>query len=156
MYTLKNILYSTVILAGVAGFCDTATFVAADELFSAHVTGNFIVFAYDIVNEAGANSWERLLTFPVFIIAVAMGGMLSKTLQPYILFLVEGLLLLGAGVMSVLVIQFYPQENNLVLLIVVLIIVLAMGFAKCIRENLPAGNLRPHDNNDRQCHTSIA
>jgi uncharacterized membrane protein YoaK (UPF0700 family) len=34
----------------VADFCDTVTFVAAGKLFSAHVTDNFIVFAYDIIN----------------------------------------------------------------------------------------------------------
>jgi hypothetical protein len=43
MFLSKNIAYSTMMLAGVAGFCDTVTFVAADELFSAHVTGNFTI-----------------------------------------------------------------------------------------------------------------
>ncbi|WP_431210426.1 DUF1275 family protein [Puia sp. P3] len=49
-----------------AGFCDAITFTKADELFSAHVTGNFILFAYDLVNEADYVTWVRLLTFPVF------------------------------------------------------------------------------------------
>ena len=45
----KNIWYVTLLLTMIAGYCDTVTFVAADSIFSAHVTGNFIVFAYQIV-----------------------------------------------------------------------------------------------------------
>jgi len=41
----KNINRFTLLLALVAGYSDTATFMGANGTFSAHVTGNFIVFA---------------------------------------------------------------------------------------------------------------
>ncbi len=46
----------SLLLTFVAGYCDTVTFVAADEVFSAHVTGNFIVLAYDVVNQTDAEA----------------------------------------------------------------------------------------------------
>jgi Protein of unknown function (DUF1275) len=50
MKQLQNVWFITLLLSSIAGYCDTATFVAADRIFSAHVTGNFIVFAYQMVN----------------------------------------------------------------------------------------------------------
>ncbi|MET1057588.1 MAG: DUF1275 family protein, partial [Pedobacter sp.] len=44
-----KIWFVTLLLTIIAGYCDTVTFVAADKIFSAHVTGNFIVFAYQLV-----------------------------------------------------------------------------------------------------------
>ena len=66
----KTIVYITILLAITAGYCDTVTFVSVNELFSAHVTGNFIVFAYDIIKHADTEAWLKLLSFPVFILAV--------------------------------------------------------------------------------------
>lgn len=94
----KTIRYTTILLALTAGYCDTVTFVAADQLFSAHVTGNFIVLAYDIINHADSQAWVKLLTFPVFIISVIIGGYIaSKTPNKYLLLLTEGILLAIAG-----------------------------------------------------------
>jgi len=59
-------------VAFVAGFCDVATFTSANQLFSAHVTGNFVVFAYDLVKGVDEQTWRKLLSFPVFIAAVIM------------------------------------------------------------------------------------
>ena len=42
-------LCSGVLLAFVAGYIDTATFLRVSELFSAHITGNFVVFAIALV-----------------------------------------------------------------------------------------------------------
>ncbi len=93
-----NIWHITLLLAAIAGFSDTATFVSADELFSAHVTGNFIVFAYDLVKGLHGGAWGKLLTFPVFVFSVSTGGWLAqKVSNRYILLLLEGLLLVVAG-----------------------------------------------------------
>ena len=73
----RNIVYTTLLLAFVAGFCDAATFTAADQLFSAHVTGNFIVFAYDLVKGADTQTWTKLVAFPVYIAAVAAAGWMA-------------------------------------------------------------------------------
>lgn len=94
----KTIGYTTILLALTAGYCDTVTFIAADQLFSAHVTGNFIVMAYDIVKNADYQAWVKLITFPVFVISVIIGGYIaSKTPNKYLLLLIEALLLILIG-----------------------------------------------------------
>ena len=94
MKAVPNVWLITLLLSSIAGYCDTATFVAADHIFSAHVTGNFIFFAYQLVNHADAYSWIKLITLPVFIISVIFGGwIVSKTSDRYLLLLSEGALL---------------------------------------------------------------
>jgi uncharacterized membrane protein YoaK (UPF0700 family) len=59
-----------VALAFVAGFVDTCGFVALFFLFSAHVTGNFVVLGASLVlPHAGVVA--KLLALPVFMLAVA-------------------------------------------------------------------------------------
>jgi uncharacterized membrane protein YoaK (UPF0700 family) len=97
----KNIAYISLCLAFAAGFCDAATFTAAEELFSAHVTGNFVVFAYDLIRGAEAKSWLKLLSFPVFTLAVIAAGWVAPRLKSgYTLLLVEALILVLTGVLD--------------------------------------------------------
>ena len=60
----------SVALAFVAGFVDTCGFVALFFLFSAHVTGNFVVLAAALV-QPHAGVIAKLLALPVFVLAVA-------------------------------------------------------------------------------------
>ena len=69
---------TSLLLTAVAAFTDSTTFVGADKLFSAHVTGNFIVLAYDIIHGADANEWSKLLAFPVFFGAVMVAGRIAN------------------------------------------------------------------------------
>lgn len=95
----KNIWYVTLLLTMIAGYCDTVTFVAADSIFSAHVTGNFIVFAYQIIKGSDIHAWIKLLTFPVFIIAVITGGQIAlKSINRYTLLFWEGIILVLSGI----------------------------------------------------------
>jgi uncharacterized membrane protein YoaK (UPF0700 family) len=59
-----------VALAYIAGFADGSTFVGADGIFCAHVTGNFVVLAADFARHARADEWLKLATFPIFVAAV--------------------------------------------------------------------------------------
>jgi uncharacterized membrane protein YoaK (UPF0700 family) len=59
-----------VALAYIAGFADASTFVGADGIFCAHVTGNFVVLAADFARHARADEWLKLATFPIFVAAV--------------------------------------------------------------------------------------
>lgn len=101
METQKNIWYVTFLLTIIAGYCDTVTFVAADSIFSAHVTGNFIVFAYQIIKGSDVHAWIKLLTFPIFIFAVIIGGRIAlKSINHYTILFWEGVILIATGIAS--------------------------------------------------------
>lgn len=127
MEVKHNIGFVTLLLTMIAGYCDTVTFVSADALFSAHVTGNFIVFAYQFVKGADIHAWVKLLTFPVFILAVMAGGRIAgKVINHYTLLFWEGALLLSAGII-VAVFSYYGTFSEVVMYTVAMITVFAMG-----------------------------
>ncbi|MDB5415692.1 MAG: hypothetical protein JWR10_4027 [Rubritepida sp.] len=64
-------------LAGIAGFVDTATFVALHGVFAAHVTGNFVLVGASLVLGTGG-VLAKLLTFPVFLIGVAATRIVAR------------------------------------------------------------------------------
>jgi uncharacterized membrane protein YoaK (UPF0700 family) len=105
----KSIRIASLTLTFAAGFCDTVTFVSANELFSAHVTGNFIVFAYDIIKHFQGKTWVKLLAFPVFILGVISGGYIVRRFaDKYVLLHIEGYLLLLTGVAAIIISLFEP------------------------------------------------
>lgn len=122
-----NIGFVTLLLTMIAGYCDTVTFVAADSVFSAHVTGNFIVFAYQFVKGSDVHAWIKLLTFPVFILAVMAGGRIAgKVLNHYTILFWEGFLLLSAGIL-VAVFTYNGMFTEVIMYTVTMIAVFAMG-----------------------------
>jgi len=127
MESQKSIWFITLMLAAVAGYCDTVTFITAGSIFSAHITGNFIVFAYQMVTVSNGQAWVKLLTFPVFMIAVILGGLIiAKTVNRYKLLLIEGIILVLGGIVSETMIRVpgLIWETYLV----VMMVVVAMGF----------------------------
>ncbi|MDN3582396.1 YoaK family protein [Mucilaginibacter flavus] len=127
METEKLIRNTTLLLCFVAGYCDTLTFVAAGEIFSAHVTGNFIVFAYDLIKHTDTKAWQKLLTFPVFIMAIMLSGRIAKRWSNmYTLLLLEALLLLVSGLIAL---ALHPVNvTSWIVQLIVLLIVAAMAF----------------------------
>jgi uncharacterized membrane protein YoaK (UPF0700 family) len=126
MENQKSIWFVTFMLAAVAGYCDIVTFISAGSIFSAHVTGNFITFAYQIVKGSNAQAWIKLLTFPVFVISVIIGGRIAaQSVNRYKLLLIEGILLLLSGVIS----EACIRVPGLVweTYVVVMMVVFAMG-----------------------------
>jgi len=81
-------------LAFIAGFADVASFVGADGIFCAHVTGNFVVLAADLARGARADEWLKLATFPLFVITVLVTTKVHVLRKPHTARL---LLLLAAG-----------------------------------------------------------
>jgi uncharacterized membrane protein YoaK (UPF0700 family) len=133
METQNNTLWFTLLLSAVAGYCDTATFIAGNGTFSAHVTGNFIIFAAQVVLNADPTAWIKLVTFPMFIIAVITGGWLAaKTGKRYLLLLAEGILLLLAGGTV-----FWLGADQSGRYVVVMLTVLAMGLQNTFGKLFP-------------------
>ena len=60
------------LLTLLAGYCDTVTFVHMHGIFSAHVTGNFVLFAAAMGRGLEPSDYLKLWTFPVFIAAVML------------------------------------------------------------------------------------
>jgi len=68
--------------AFIAGFADATTFVGADGVFCAHVTGNFVVLAADLAHHADAEEWLKLATLPIFVASVLATLWISRRSQP--------------------------------------------------------------------------
>jgi uncharacterized membrane protein YoaK (UPF0700 family) len=131
MGPIKNTQTISLMLTFVAGFCDTVTFVAADGVFSAHVTGNFILLAHDVVNHTDGESWLKLLTFPVFIVAVMISGWMAKKFaNKHFLLLSEGILLCLCSMLSLLVNSSTMPLTNIVTMMIVFAMGVQNGFGK--------------------------
>ena len=59
-----------------AGYVDTLGFIALFGLFTAHVTGNFVLIAVSLADPAQTPSLLKLLAFPAFILGVAASRLL--------------------------------------------------------------------------------
>jgi uncharacterized membrane protein YoaK (UPF0700 family) len=124
-----NVGWTTFLLAMVAGFCDTSTFVGGQSIFSAHVTGNFIFFAAQFASESkNAGAWARLLTFPVFVIAVMTGGWIAdRARHKKSILLFEGIVLILAGIAAILLPLLKGSDTQVIIYLVVLTTTFGMG-----------------------------
>lgn len=130
--TLKII--TSFILVFIAGFADTATFTAGVEIFSAHVTGNFVVFGYKLATQPGWHDYTSLLTFPIFIIAVYCTGLFNnKFKNERLLYIVMGIILIISGILSYVNAGMEVVENNFTFGIVMLT-VFAMGIQNAVNK----------------------
>ena len=59
-----------------AGYVDTLGFIALFGLFTAHVTGNFVLIAVSLAEPSQTPSLLKLLAFPAFILGVAAARLL--------------------------------------------------------------------------------
>ncbi|MFC3108914.1 YoaK family protein [Undibacterium arcticum] len=71
----RNRLHGTS-LGFVAGYVDTLGFVALFGLFTAHVTGNFVLIGAALADPSHVSILLKFLAFPAFIIGVAMARLL--------------------------------------------------------------------------------
>lgn len=68
-------------LAFLAGYVDTLGFIALFGLFTAHVTGNFILIGAALADASRMSILLKFLAFPAFIIGVAAGRLLIASAE---------------------------------------------------------------------------
>jgi uncharacterized membrane protein YoaK (UPF0700 family) len=124
---MVNVSVMSAVLSFVAGYADTTTFICANRLFSAHVTGNFVVFVYSVVTDAHLSVWMNLFSFPCFVAAVAASSWIVNTSKsPGNVLRVEALLLLVSGMIAV-ILELANMETNFAIFLLAMLIVFAMG-----------------------------
>lgn len=131
------------LLSFVAGFTDSTTFIAANRLFSAHVTGNFVVLAYDLVRGADRGEWSKLLAFPVFVLAALLAGSIDRHWKNSrrLLQLEGGLLLLAA--LAAACLRVGHSSAQLPLVGIEMTIVMAMAFQNVYVRLYPKNTFGP-------------
>ncbi len=70
-----------VILSLLAGYVDTAGFLALHGLFTAHVTGNFVTMGAALTH-GSSGALAKLLALPVFCLIVALMRLFDRALSP--------------------------------------------------------------------------
>ena len=144
MENKQNVWAVTLILTAIAGYCDALTFVAADSIFSAHVTGNFIVFAYQLIKGTGGGDWIKLLTFPIFIFSVMVGGWIaSRFINKHLLLFCEGILLLFSGIAAYLLGYIDDGVITWPMYTITMLVVFAMGLQNAYGKLFPKDTFGP-------------
>jgi len=70
--SISRVLLVNGLLAFVAGYVDVVGFVALSGLFTAHVTGNFVLIGAELASLSTTGVIGKLLALPVFVIVVAI------------------------------------------------------------------------------------
>ena len=122
---------TAVLAAFTAGFIDTVGFVGLFGLFTAHVTGNFVLIGAAIVTHH-SGIIAKLLALPTFIVAIALTSLFLRqcrnTQRPAVrpLLIVQALLLVAFTVAGLTLAPFMSGDQPAAIL-TGLIGVLAMG-----------------------------
>ncbi|UBF28754.1 DUF1275 domain-containing protein [Kovacikia minuta CCNUW1] len=82
MKVWQDIRIVTGVLSWVAGYVDTAGFLRLNSLFVAHVTGNLVVAGAELAGAGEESVWVRLGVIPVFIAAVVLTTVITRTRNP--------------------------------------------------------------------------
>lgn len=133
-----------VLLTFAAGFVDTAGFLVLFDLFTAHITGNTVIAAADIVHRGGDGAVAALLMLPVFIGTViactllmdgARGRWRTHTLT--LMIAAETLMLGLFCAAAVLLDPSHTSPGAVPVVVVGAIGVVAMGIQNTIAGELP-------------------
>jgi len=136
------------LLSFVAAFVDTACFIGLFGLFTAHVTGNFVLIGAALVS-GDAAILGKLLALPVFVVAVAATALWAGHLRatgrrplPWLLLSQGVLLALAVTVVAVPLLPAPKGGNDPAALAIGLLAVAAMGLQNALMR-LELGSLPP-------------
>ena len=100
------------LLAFVAGFVDTATFVGARGVFSAHVTGNFVLFAVAATKGVQEIDLLKLALFVPFVLALWFVARVNRHRKDHPWF-EPGLLLIASVLLFIPAVYFFGVTRAL-------------------------------------------
>ena len=84
-------------LSLVSGFVDTAGFIALGGIFTAHVTGNFVLAGASLARAETQGVASKLAMFPFFLLAVGLASFVARRLEGrgplFVLLLLEAVFL---------------------------------------------------------------
>lgn len=115
MQTARHSYLMISLLSFIGGYVDTFGFIALFGLFTAHITGNFVLMGAMLVHPM-QGGLLKLLAFPAFLLGVAVSRIIVLDFEQRqksalkVLFIVQGILLAGfmtAGLMAPL-----PLESD--------------------------------------------
>jgi uncharacterized membrane protein YoaK (UPF0700 family) len=116
---------------------------SADRLFSAHVTGNFVVFVYNVMIGADSTTWLHLLSFPFFVGAVVLSNLIFKEAQhPEKMLKVVGFILLMTGITAILF-KLTANESQPSTFFLSMTMVVAMGLQNGFGKLFPKVTYAP-------------
>jgi len=131
----KSVRQLTSLLAFVAGSADATTFITVRQLFSAHVTGNIVVYAFDLFGNSDQHSWMKLLSIPIFIFAIVLAGRYAgKFEQRFSLLIAEGSLLITSGFIAIVMTVYGTMDNSTLSFANAMLIVFAMGLQNAFNK----------------------
>jgi uncharacterized membrane protein YoaK (UPF0700 family) len=113
---MKRIAVATAALGFIAGYVDTVGFIALFGLFTAHVTGNFVLIGVELARP-GHGVLLRLLAFPAFIAGIVLARLLvlqTSRLDRHAstpLLLLEGVLLAACVLAGARAVPFTDTET---------------------------------------------
>lgn len=85
-------------LSLVSGYVDTAGFIALGGIFTAHVTGNFVLAGASLTRAESHGVVSKLAMFPIFVIAVSLSAIVARRVSSknplFLLMLLEAAFLL--------------------------------------------------------------
>jgi uncharacterized membrane protein YoaK (UPF0700 family) len=140
---MRATLRVLVALSFIAGFADTATFIHLYGLFSAHVTGNFVLLAVAVARGVRESDILKLLSFPVFVFAAfaatvfhdrLRGGDPEAMLDRWLALAAAALLLTGALISFLYGRHVSPDDIPLADAIAGMMAVAAMGIQNAIHR----------------------
>ena len=100
-------------LSFISGFVDTAGFIALGGVFTAHVTGNFVLAGASLVRSNTEGVFAKLAMFPIFVAAVGLSYWLACFMEKknknalFVLMILEAVFLLAFAAVG-----FYFQPES--------------------------------------------
>lgn len=130
------------LLTAIAGYVDAATYTHMAGLFSAHVTGNIVVFAAALAHGVKPEDYLKLLSFPLFLASVGTAVWLycinkrrrSLFAGTSVLMLAQGMILLVASLFAAYGTYVAHVSHDA---LISMVFVFAMGFQNAAHRFIP-------------------